>query len=66
MGSIPALSFLPKQIVLAMRAQTRGRRPADESSLIDVAAISGANRLTMAISVTADNGRAPPLAWVNS
>lgn len=59
MGSIPALSFRPKQIAQAMRAQTRRRRPADESALIDAAAITGANRLATAISIVADNGRAP-------
>lgn len=58
-GAFPALSFLPKQIARAMRAQTRGRRPADESMLIDVAAISGANQLTTAIGALADSSRAP-------
>lgn len=68
MGSIPALSFLPKQIAQAMRAQTRGRRPADESALIDAAAITGANQLTTAISIRARSGQwqGSPLAWVNS
>lgn len=42
-----------------MRAQTRRRRPADESALIDAAAITGANRLATAIIIVADNGRAP-------
>lgn len=53
-------SFIPlKQIVQAMRAQTRGRRPVDESALIDVAAMTRSNQLTMAISIIADNVRAP-------
>lgn len=53
-------SFIPlKQIVQAMRAQTRGRRPVDESVLIDVAAMTRSNQLTTAISNVADNVRAP-------
>lgn len=45
----------------AMRAQTRGRRPVDESALIDVVAMTRSNQLTMAISIIADNVRA--LLW---